>query len=147
MTNEKRWGRCRALHTQFLDPRWVSGSGDQSLCPLIRKHVGSESISITQWNSLHIEYYPHCSSLYFCQNTHRLSLLGSSLWDYYLSHVRDTWFGQQEVSWNGTSHKSFLPRCFESHFMPPPSFLFFCHGMPHLRLSFSISCGPQMKKE
>lgn len=34
MTNEKRWGRCRALHTQFLDPRWVSGSGESvSLSP------------------------------------------------------------------------------------------------------------------
>lgn len=125
-TAHAQWERMKQIESSaHLVPgskitKWMSPS-----IPPIRMSMGSESISI-----MPVEFPPHrvllpLQKFCFCQNTHGPSLLGPSLREYYLSCVRDTWIGQQEVSWNGIS---------------PPDALRAIACLHHLSFSSAVEC-------
>lgn len=109
-----------------------------------REWICRETKSI-MWVEFHMKLCPHCRRLYPCQNTHCPFLLGSSLWDCYPSCGHETYFGQQDVSWNDMSH--FFTDA-------PRAIVCLCHlSFPSATewhapdWGFSIRLGPRMKRE
>lgn len=144
MPNEKGWGKCKALSAQFLVSN--SPSGRSPSTPPVRMSVGAQTDQECYANEVPSTwsptptvadyvlfkiptaplYWAHPSETIIFPVSMRLALV-SKMW------IEMTWTISPQMLWEP------LP--------PLPSFLFFCHRLSCLRLGFSISLGPRMKKQ